>query len=227
MRESSGTSMITPCHGWARRRARPAKRPMRADRAAPWRPAIHFVLPPARVTERRLDGVPTRREAPNNVRLVAGPQRIQRRRLAARERHRCCAREHPLGAGLVASGTVVGEGGYLLTPTQAQHLALARLVLADPAVAVLDEATAETGSAGARLLELASAAALSGRTAVVVAHRLSQAAIADRVIVLDQGRVVEDGTHHALVAAGGPYAELWRAWSATRRAGAGPLDSRP
>lgn len=52
----------------------------------------------------------------------------------------------------------------------------------------------------------------------MVAHRLSQAAIADRIVVLDQGRVVEDRTHDALVAAGGPYAQLWRAWSATRRA---------
>ena len=123
-----------------------------------------------------------------------------------------------LPAGLA---TVVGEGGFPLTALQAQHLALARLLLADPAVALLDEATAETGSAGARLLESASAAALDGRTALVVAHRLTQAATADRVVVLDHGKVVEEGTHRDLVAAGGRYADLWRAWSGRGRASGG------
>ncbi|WP_306208571.1 ABC transporter ATP-binding protein [Actinoplanes sp. RD1] len=109
--------------------------------------------------------------------------------------------------------TLVGEGGHELTAAQAQQLALARLVLLDPAVAVLDEATAEAGSAGARDLEQAAAAALDGRTALVVAHRLTQAASADRVVVLEHGVVVEDGPHAALIAAGGRYAELWSAWS--------------
>lgn len=115
-------------------------------------------------------------------------------------------------AGIPLS-TVVGDGGRQLTSAQAQQLALARLVLADPAVAILDEATAEAGSAGARVLETAADAALSGRTALVVAHRLSQAASADRVVVLDAGRVVETGTHAELLAAGGRYAELWTVWS--------------
>ncbi|TXS19754.1 ABC transporter ATP-binding protein [Streptomyces sp. adm13(2018)] len=113
--------------------------------------------------------------------------------------------------------TVVGEGGHRLTVTQAQHLALARLVLADPPIAILDEATADAGSAGARVLEDAAARALEGRTGLLVAHRLPQAAAADRVVVLDQGRVVETGTHEELVAAGGRYADLWAAWSASRR----------
>ena len=112
--------------------------------------------------------------------------------------------------------TVVGTGGAALTAAQAQQLALARLALADPVVAVLDEATAEAGSAGARVLEAAADRVLAGRTALVVAHRLSQAARADRIVFLEDGRVVEQGTHDALVAAGGPYAELWRAWSAER-----------
>ncbi|BCB77227.1 ABC transporter ATP-binding protein [Phytohabitans flavus] len=112
--------------------------------------------------------------------------------------------------------TVVGEGGHALTVTQAQQLALARLVLADPPIAVLDEATADAGSAGARVLEEAATAALAGRTALVVAHRLTQAATADRVIVLEGGRVVESGTHDDLVAAAGRYATLWAAWSTTR-----------
>ncbi|MFJ8039072.1 ABC transporter ATP-binding protein [Kitasatospora sp. NPDC096147] len=112
--------------------------------------------------------------------------------------------------------TVVGDGGHRLTVAQAQHLALARLVLADPPIAVLDEATADAGSAGARELEAAADAALTGRTALTVAHRLTQAATADRIVVLDRGRVVETGTHADLVHADGPYAALWSAWSAER-----------
>ncbi|MGK4591011.1 ABC transporter ATP-binding protein [Amycolatopsis sp. w19] len=112
--------------------------------------------------------------------------------------------------------TVVGEGGHQLTVTQAQQLALARLVLADPPIAILDEATAEAGSAGAKTLEAAAAAALEGRTGLVVAHRLTQAAASDRVVVLDAGVIVESGTHDELVATGGQYATLWAAWSDNR-----------
>jgi ABC-type multidrug transport system fused ATPase/permease subunit len=111
--------------------------------------------------------------------------------------------------------TVVGEHGHALTPTQAQQLALARVALRDPWVVVLDEATAEAGSSGARELEQAALAVTEGRGALVIAHRLSQSAAADRVLVMDDGRVVEQGTHAELVAAGGRYAELWSAWSTT------------
>ncbi len=112
--------------------------------------------------------------------------------------------------------TVVGEGGHQLTVTQSQQLALARLILADPPIAILDEATAEAGSSGAKTLEAAAAAALEGRTGLVVAHRLTQAAASDRVVVLEAGAVVESGTHDELVAAGGRYATLWAAWSDNR-----------
>jgi ATP-binding cassette subfamily C protein len=109
--------------------------------------------------------------------------------------------------------TVVGESAHRLTAAQAQQVALARLVLADPLVAILDEATAEAGSAGARILERAALAATKGRTTLIVAHRLTQAELADRVLVLDDGRVVETGAHADLVRAGGRYAELWRSWT--------------
>ncbi|NUR86906.1 MAG: ABC transporter ATP-binding protein, partial [Nonomuraea sp.] len=109
--------------------------------------------------------------------------------------------------------TVVGQGGHRLTGAQSQQLALARLILADPDLAVLDEATAEAGSSGARTLERAVERAIAGRTAIVVAHRLTQAATSDRVVVMDGGQVVEDGPHDELRESGGPYADHWAAWT--------------
>jgi ATP-binding cassette subfamily C protein len=112
--------------------------------------------------------------------------------------------------------TVIGDAGHQLTPDQVQHLALARIVLGDPWFVVLDEATAEAGSTGARVLEQAAEAAVRGRTALVVAHRLTQARTADRILVMHDGEVAEEGTHERLLALDGRYAELWRAWSGSR-----------
>jgi ATP-binding cassette subfamily C protein len=110
--------------------------------------------------------------------------------------------------------TRVGPGETLLTPAQAQQLALARLLLRDPPVVVLDEATAEAGGGDrARELDNAATALVSGRTAVVIAHRLTQARACDRIAMMNDGIVEEFGTHEELVALGGHYAKLWSMWS--------------
>lgn len=109
-------------------------------------------------------------------------------------------------------GTRVGTDGHVITPAQSQQLALARLVLADPHTLVLDEATSLLDPRAARHLERSLAAVLHGRTVVAIAHRLHTAHDADRVAVVDGGRVVEIGTHDELVAREGAYAALWRSW---------------
>jgi ABC-type multidrug transport system fused ATPase/permease subunit len=112
--------------------------------------------------------------------------------------------------------TVVGAGGYLLTPPQAQQVALARLVLADPHTLVLDEATSLLDPRAARHLERSLGSVLRGRTVVAIAHRLHTAHDADRVAVVEDGLLQELGTHDELVEQDGSYAALWSSWHADR-----------
>ncbi|MFD1825666.1 MULTISPECIES: ABC transporter ATP-binding protein [Mumia] len=108
--------------------------------------------------------------------------------------------------------TVVGSGGHRLTDAQAQHLALARVVLTDPHTLVLDEATSLIDPRAARALERSLSAVLEGRTVVAIAHRLYTAHDADRVAVVEDGEISELGSHDELVARGGSYAALWKSW---------------
>jgi ABC-type multidrug transport system fused ATPase/permease subunit len=108
--------------------------------------------------------------------------------------------------------TMVGSGQLALSPAQAQQVALARLVLANPHTLVLDEATSLLDPHAARHLERSLAAVLDGRTVVAIAHRLHTGRDADRVAVVEDGRIRELGSHDELVTADGTYADLWRSW---------------
>ncbi|MFL6001928.1 MAG: ABC transporter ATP-binding protein [Nocardioides sp.] len=118
-----------------------------------------------------------------------------------------------LPAGL---DTLVGSGGRTLTAAQAQQIALARLVLADPHTLVLDEATSLIDPRAARHLERSLAAVLHGRTVIAIAHRLFSAHDADRVAVVEDGVISEFSSHDELVSTGGSYAALWDSWNGHR-----------
>ena len=146
---------------------------------------------------------------------LAAPDATDDELLSALERVHARSWFDRLSQGL---DTVVGARGIHLEPVAAQQLALARVLLLDPAVIVMDEATAEAGSAGAEALEEAADVVTRDRSALVIAHRLDQASRADSILVMDSGRVVEQGTHNQLLTDGGIYHRLWSAWSAGRHA---------
>jgi len=106
--------------------------------------------------------------------------------------------------------TIVGERGYRMSGGEKQRLAIARVMLKDPAIVVLDEATSHLDSESEVAIQRALDTALEGRTAVVIAHRLSTVVNADRIVVVDEGRIVESGTHLELLARGGLYSDLYR-----------------
>ncbi|HZQ79131.1 MAG TPA: ABC transporter ATP-binding protein [Acidimicrobiia bacterium] len=141
-----------------------------------------------------------------NLRFAA-PASSEEELWAALRQARLAALVESLPDGL---DTVVGERGYRLSGGERQRLTIARLLLAQPRVVILDEATAHLDSTSEAAVQAALAEALSGRTALVIAHRLSTIRAADAIVVVEDGRVAEHGTHAELLAAGGRYAEFYR-----------------
>jgi ATP-binding cassette subfamily B protein len=134
------------------------------------------------------------------------------------------AQIHDVIAGLPDGyDTIVGERGYRLSGGEKQRVAIARMLLKDPAVVVLDEATSHLDSENEALVQAALNTALAGRTSVVIAHRLSTIVAADQILVIDDGQLVERGTHTELLAAGRLYADLYR--TLVRTGGVAPSPS--
>jgi ATP-binding cassette, subfamily B, bacterial len=118
--------------------------------------------------------------------------------------------EHVVRALPDGLDTVVGERGYRFSGGEKQRIAIARLLLKAPSIVILDEATAHLDSESEAAVQQALSGALTGRTALVIAHRLSTVRDADQILVLDQGRIVQRGTHDELILEGGLYADLYR-----------------
>lgn len=111
--------------------------------------------------------------------------------------------------------TQVGDRDFDLGVAEAQQIALARVILADPDVVVLDEATVGIDSDGGGNLEAALSAAFAGRTVIIIGHHLQAAESADQVVVIDDGKIIESDSHQRLLKNGGTYAQLWPAWQGT------------
>ncbi|WP_322936485.1 ABC transporter ATP-binding protein [Nocardioides bizhenqiangii] len=139
--------------------------------------------------------------------LFARPDATEEQVWDALERARLADLVRELPDGLA---TVVGERGYRLSGGERQRLTIARLLLKRPRVVVLDEATASLDSTSEAAVQAALSEVLAGRTALVIAHRLSTIRTADRILVVEEGQIVEQGTHAELLAAGGRYEELYR-----------------
>lgn len=146
----------------------------------------------------------------DNLRIARPTATDDELRRALREAGADWALETPSGLD-----TVLGAGGTPLDDGSVQHLALARALLADPDLVVLDEATAQSGPQTRTLLRTALERVVRGRTSVIVAHRLEQARDADRILILRRGEVAEQGTHDELLASAGEYAALWHAYTGT------------